>query len=151
MIQLPFPHSKFPDPCFSSGELLTGLFRGDAVFVDVIHTNPGVLGKGEAIGDIDFFCNGLNALQPGCFSIHCSHGRAWQYYAETVYPGSENNFLAIRCTSMTALNSDLCHGKPVSMGYAISRNIKGNFFLKTRDRAPYGMYAIPNTRPICVA
>lgn len=29
------------NPCFNQGENLTGLARGDAEFVDVIHSNPG--------------------------------------------------------------------------------------------------------------
>lgn len=28
-------------PCFNEGEVLTGLARGDAVFVDIIHSNSG--------------------------------------------------------------------------------------------------------------
>lgn len=45
-------------PCFNEGENLTGLSRGDAVFVDVIHSNPGVLGKKDPVGDVDFYPNG---------------------------------------------------------------------------------------------
>lgn len=45
-------------PCFNEGEKLNGLQRGDARFVDVIHTNVGVLGIKESIGDADFFPNG---------------------------------------------------------------------------------------------
>lgn len=33
------------------------LQKGDAKFVDVIHTNAGVLGISEAVGDIDFYPN----------------------------------------------------------------------------------------------
>lgn len=46
------------NPCFKQGERLNGLSRGDAEFVDVIHTNPGVLGKRDSIGDADFYPNG---------------------------------------------------------------------------------------------
>ena len=45
-------------PCFKDGERLGGLSRGDAKFVDVIHSNNGVLGKREAIGDVDFYPDG---------------------------------------------------------------------------------------------
>lgn len=45
-------------PCFRAGELLTTLRRGDAAFVDIIHSNPGVLGIRDSIGDIDFYPNG---------------------------------------------------------------------------------------------
>lgn len=46
------------NPCFNQGENLTGLARGDAEFVDIIHSNPGALGKRDAIGDADFYPNG---------------------------------------------------------------------------------------------
>lgn len=46
------------NPCFNQGENLTGLARGDAEFVDVIHSNSGALGKRDPIGDADFFPNG---------------------------------------------------------------------------------------------
>lgn len=46
------------NPCFNEGFKLSGLTRGVAKFVDVIHTNPGVLGKKDPIGDCDFYPNG---------------------------------------------------------------------------------------------
>lgn len=46
------------NPCFNEGEYLTGLSRGDAEFVDIIHSNPGVLGKRDPLGDADFYPNG---------------------------------------------------------------------------------------------
>lgn len=45
-------------PCFNEGERLSGLQRGDAHFVDIIHSNPGILGMKESRGDVDFFPNG---------------------------------------------------------------------------------------------
>lgn len=45
-------------PCFNEGESLSGLSRGDAAFVDVIHSNSGVLGKKDPVGDVDFYPNG---------------------------------------------------------------------------------------------
>lgn len=45
-------------PCFNEGERLNGLQRGDARFVDIIHTNAGVLGIKESRGDVDFYPNG---------------------------------------------------------------------------------------------
>lgn len=38
------------DPCFNSGENLTGLARGDAEFVVAIHSNSGALGKRDPLG-----------------------------------------------------------------------------------------------------
>lgn len=45
-------------PCFNEGERLNGLQRGDAHFVDIIHTNAGILGIKESSGDVDFYPNG---------------------------------------------------------------------------------------------
>lgn len=45
-------------PCFREGEELNGLQRGDALFVDIIHSNAGVLGRRSPLGDIDFYPNG---------------------------------------------------------------------------------------------
>lgn len=46
------------NPCFNEGEALSGIYRGDAVFVDIIHSNSMVLGKRDPIGDVDFYPNG---------------------------------------------------------------------------------------------
>lgn len=46
------------NPCFNEGYVLSGMSRGDARFVDVIHSNPGALGKRDPLGDVDFYPNG---------------------------------------------------------------------------------------------
>lgn len=132
------------NPCFNEGESLTGLSRGDADFVDVIHTNNGALGKKDPIGDCDFYPNGVVTLPPGCLTITCAHGRAWEFYAETVYPGNENAFEGVKCGSLSALNSGYCPGHKYPMGYAVPHNLKGNYFLKTNSNKPYGMESTSN-------
>lgn len=84
------------------------------------------------------FMSRLYALSPGCISIVCAHGRAWEFYGESVYPGNEENFLAAKCTSLTALNMNLCPGKRHPMGYAVDKHVKGNLFLETNSNSPYG-------------
>ncbi|XP_011185243.1 vitellogenin-1-like [Zeugodacus cucurbitae] len=76
-------------PCFNEGHALSGLHRGNAKFIDVIHSNPGVMGKREALGDVDFYPGGLDPLPKGCLTVLCAHARSWEYYAESVYPGNE--------------------------------------------------------------
>ncbi|XP_031628400.1 vitellogenin-2-like [Contarinia nasturtii] len=139
------------NPCFNPGENLTGLARGDADFVDVIHTNAGALGRRDPLGDIDFFPNGVQPLPPGCLSISCAHQRAPEFYAESVYPGNEFNFMAVKCGSLSALNGKYCPGKPIPMGYATPLNIKGNYFLKTNEESPYGLNATKDFKPVCNA
>lgn len=128
-------------PCFREGEEINGLQRGDALFVDIIHSNCGVLGRRSPLGDVDFFPNGRHPLQPGCISIICSHARSWEFYAETVVPGNELNFLATRCDSYTSLKAGKCGGELVPMGYAVPTTAKGDYFLVTNSVKPYGMGA----------
>lgn len=49
-------------PCFNEGERLNGLQRGDARFVDIIHSNAGILGVKNPIGDVDFYPNGFEFI-----------------------------------------------------------------------------------------
>lgn len=91
----------------------------------------------------------FNPLPPGCITISCAHGRAPEFYAETVYPGFEENFLGVKCTSLKALRSDFCNGEKVVMGYAASSKAKGNFFLETNAKKPYGKNAPKISSIIC--
>jgi hypothetical protein len=43
------------------------LDSSDAHFVDIVHTNGGLQGDIEEIGDVDFYMNG-GISQPGCFN-----------------------------------------------------------------------------------
>lgn len=128
-------------PCFNEGEALSGLMRGDARFIDVIHSNPGVLGKRDPMGDVDFYPGGLAPLPTGCFSVTCAHSRAWEYYAESVYPGNERNFLATRCSSVQNMRDNKCAGQQHPMGYAVPHTLKGNYFLDVNGEKPYGLAA----------
>lgn len=68
--------------------------------------------------------------------------------AESVYPGNENNFMGVKCGSLTALSSKFCPGKKFAMGYAVPINLKGNYFLKTKGEAPYGESS-KKEKPVC--
>ncbi|XP_017067422.1 vitellogenin-1 [Drosophila eugracilis] len=128
-------------PCFNEGEVLSGLMRGDARFIDVIHSNSGVLGMRDPLGDVDFYPGGMGPLPAGCFSVTCAHARSWEYYAETIYPGNERNFLAVRCSSMSRLREFRCPGDQVAMGYQVPQDIKGNYFLEVNSNSPFGTHA----------
>lgn len=163
-------------PCFNEGERLMGLQRGDASFVDIIHTNVGILGIKEARGDVDFFPNGyalskrihlstlnisiihefqstnnnlLNktfspswyrqyALQPGCWSIICAHSRSYEYFAETVHQNNGNNFIGTQCNSLSALRGGKCAAKRIPMGIDTPHTARGNYYLETNKKSPYG-------------
>ncbi|XP_053672840.1 vitellogenin-1-like [Anopheles nili] len=127
------------NPCFNEGESLSGIQRGDADFVDIIHTNAKVLGKRDPIGDADFYPNGVVSVQPGCLDPACSHKRAWELYAETVYPGAEKSLLATKCNSLLSLTTGGCNSNPIPLGYGCPTTAKGNFFLKTKDKSPFAL------------
>lgn len=129
-------------PCFNEGESLSGLRKGDAEFVDVIHTNSGALGQRNPVGHADFYPNGMVLLQPGTTNIGHSHMRAVEYYVESVLPGNENTFMATRCSSINSLNQGMCTETPTPMGLAASKGNKGIFFLKTNSQSPYGVKGI---------
>lgn len=57
--------------------------------------------------------------------------------------------MAIKCGSLSALLSNDCDGSAAPMGYATPRNLKGNFFLKTNEKSPFGLNATQNFKPIC--
>lgn len=46
-------------PCFSESDRANGLQRGDALFVDIIHSNIGFMTSSDPIGDVDFYPNGF--------------------------------------------------------------------------------------------
>lgn len=135
------------NPCFNEGEILSGLQRGDASFIDVIHTNPGVLGKYNPLGDVDFYPEGLYAIKPGCILFGCSHSRAIGYYIESVYPGNERNFLAVRCNSLFKGNKGFCTGGTYPMGFAAPFDLKGNYYLSVNAQKPFGKNASYENQP----
>lgn len=88
-------------------------------------------------------------LPHGCLRIDCAHELSWRYYAESVYPGNENGFMGVKCTSLSGLNDGYCPGKSVPMGYAVPFNLKGNYFLNTNEKSPYGKNSLPITELKC--
>jgi len=53
-------------PLFRHSNAKLRLSAEDAIFVDVIHTDAGVLGFPSRTGHVDFYPNGGRPLQPGC-------------------------------------------------------------------------------------
>lgn len=46
--------------------------------------------------------------------------------------------MATKCTSLTALNMNMCPGEKYPMGYAAKKYVKGNLFLETNGNSPFG-------------
>ncbi|XP_030571402.1 vitellogenin-1-like [Drosophila novamexicana] len=126
-------------PCFRNEKSLPGLMHGDAELVDVIHTNIGILAKRDPLGDIDFYPGGAHPIKPGCLTIGCSHTRAVEYFAESVYPQQERNFLGFKCRSWKELERRKCQtDKTSTMGYVINRKATGIYYVDVNGQNPYG-------------
>ncbi|XP_033170116.1 phospholipase A1 2 [Drosophila mauritiana] len=133
------------NPCFYDGNELEGLRSGDARFVDIIHTNPGMFGTSKRAGDADFFVQGRIPFKPGCESldpISCSHQRAVDYWTETVYPSNGNDFLAKRCKRYSELLlGNYCKNTNTVMGFAAKATGLGLFYVGANREEPYGQNA----------
>ncbi|KAJ8730671.1 hypothetical protein PYW08_002084 [Mythimna loreyi] len=87
----------------------------DANYVEVIHTDgSGLLanGIGTAIGDVNFYVNG-GSNQPGCLTHSCSHNRAYEIFAASMY---NHNLVGFPCSSTTQLNLNRCRGTALNIG-----------------------------------
>ncbi|KAH8248054.1 hypothetical protein KR038_012015, partial [Drosophila bunnanda] len=133
------------NPCFYDGNDLEGLRSGDARFVDIIHSNPGMLGSSKRAGDSDFFVQGRIPFKNGCAgleAITCSHQRAVDYYAESVYPSNERNFLGRRCGRYAELLiGRYCQDTGTVMGYAARPTELGLYYVGVNGQEPYGQNA----------
>ncbi|XP_016979897.1 phospholipase A1 [Drosophila rhopaloa] len=137
------------NPCFYDGNDLEGLRSGDARFVDIIHSNPGMLGSPKRAGDADFFVQGRIPFKAGCeglTSISCSHQRAVDYWTETVYPTNANDFLGRQCDRYSELLlGHYCRDTRTVMGYAAKSTELGLFYVGANGAEPYGQNANPQT------
>lgn len=85
-------------------------------YVEVIHTNGAFLGLYDQIGTTSFYPNG-GWTQAGCRwdpTGTCSHLRAYQYFAESLY--SAVSFYGYPCSSMDSLKHQDCKGVGLRMG-----------------------------------
>lgn len=114
------------NPCFYGK--IPGLTKGDARFVDIIHSSPGVVGKREPVGDVDFYTNGLNSVPEGCLNPNNAHQVAVKSFAESIYLENEQFFIAFPCESFEGLEKGNCSMEgQVVMGFNTSMELKGVF------------------------
>ncbi|XP_005184212.2 vitellogenin-1 [Musca domestica] len=121
-------------------QCLTGLARGDAEFVDAIHTSAWSMGTTRRVGDVDFFPNGPCRGVPGTTNVIEATMRAVHLYAESVRPGHEHNFPAVEDRSVESYKNYGC-GKRVHMGLAVDKKAKGDFILQVNEQRPFGQRA----------
>ncbi|XP_050673968.1 inactive pancreatic lipase-related protein 1-like [Leptidea sinapis] len=122
------------------------LDKSDAVFVDVIHTDAGVLGFSSNCGHVDFFPNGGKPIQPGCTGNiveqeACSHGRSCDLFVESIsYASTDNGFTSRLCESWDQYINGLCKDAPeAKMGYPVSPTVRGTYYLYTSNQTKYSV------------
>ncbi|EDV57473.2 pancreatic triacylglycerol lipase [Drosophila erecta] len=136
-------------PLFILGPDSRRLDQGDADFVDVIHTDAFGRGYLRSAGHVDFYPN-FGVKQPGCMEENmqdpgsCNHERAPRFYAESI--NSTVGFWGRQCTSWLVQLLALCPttGAQSLMGYRVSNELRGSYFLQTAGKSPFALGKMPD-------
>ncbi|KAK3909245.1 Pancreatic lipase-related protein 2 [Frankliniella fusca] len=137
-------------PAFASLSPSWKLDPTDADFVDVVHTNAGVLGKVEPTGHVDFYVNG-GSLQPFCKTGDrnlplCSHLLAPVYFSETIL--DETSHWGRQCPSYghyawgwcpNPSPHDIVNRPGMFMGEGVHPRARGTFFVETAAQPPFAL------------
>lgn len=121
--------------------VLGGLARGDADFVDAIHSSTHGMGTRQRVGDVDFFVDGPESVAPGADNVLEAALRATRYFAESVRPGNERNFAAVPASSKREYESNEGYGRRAYMGIATQYDLKGDYMLNVNEKSPFGRSA----------
>ncbi|XP_030378958.1 vitellogenin-3 [Scaptodrosophila lebanonensis] len=119
-------------------DTLIGLSRGDAEFVDAIHTSTYGMGTPVRSGDVDFYPNGPNQGVPGAKNVIEAVVRATRYFAESVRPGYERNFPAVPANSLKQYKNNNGFGKRAYMGIEADFDLEGDYILEVNEKSPFG-------------
>jgi pancreatic triacylglycerol lipase len=125
-------------PLFSLDNPSDRVAPNDGVYVEVMHTNGGLQGFREPIGQANFFPN-FGRSQPGCgadLAGSCAHARTVDLYAESI----NAVFTAQECASFAEIDNNQCTptGRTARMGGPLgSVGASGNFHLTTNDASPF--------------
>ncbi|XP_053679847.1 pancreatic lipase-related protein 2-like [Anopheles nili] len=129
---------------FFAGNAPDRIMASDAEYVEIIHTNGGVLGFMDPIGDADFYPN-FGRIQPGCgpdVGGSCAHARAVHFYVESIL--SRHGFVGRQCESFQNIRDGTCVETGVSslMGGEPPNNggtPEGIFLLETANGFPFAV------------
>ncbi|KAH8420571.1 hypothetical protein KR009_011504 [Drosophila setifemur] len=124
-----------------SHNTLTGLARGDAEFVDAIHTSVYGMGTPIRSGDVDFYPNGPAAGVPGASNVVEAAMRATRYFAESVRPGNERSFPSVPANSLQQYKQNDGFGKRAYMGIDTAHDLEGDYILQVNPQSPFGRNA----------
>ncbi|XP_050671086.1 pancreatic lipase-related protein 2-like [Leptidea sinapis] len=109
--------------------------RNDGVYVENIHTDGGLLGIFDPVGDVDFYPNGGRNRQPGCMLSTCSHSRGYELFAASV---RYNHFNGRQCANLNDARNSRCTGASHRMGNAvIGKRGTGLFGVTTGSNWPF--------------
>ncbi|XP_026725696.1 phospholipase A1 member A-like [Trichoplusia ni] len=122
-------------PCFARAD--QRLERGDAEFVQVIHSSAGVLGIEEPLGHADVYVNGVPGKHPECehkaISLECDHAQAWKLFAASAV--NEKVLMGRQCANWGELLQNMCSGNETQLGYACRPDAHGMFLYKSRSKS----------------
>lgn len=126
-------------PLYGNENLADRLDKGDASFVEVIHTCGGLLGWSDPLGHVDFFPNDGTLIQPGCgldLAGACSHSRSHEYFGESIT--TSVGFYAYQCSSYNDYEDGNCYSNSIAlMGEYTSRSASGRYYLDTTKSSPF--------------
>ena len=124
-------------PLFNERPSSDRLSKGDALFVDIIHSDMHKFGIDHSIGDVDFYPNGGGAVQPGCVPNlpACSHGRAIYFFIASI---NDCSFLGYKCDSYDDfLNGNCSHNQTNYMGLKARLDTNSSYYLETGRTYPF--------------
>ncbi|XP_046609154.1 phospholipase A1 VesT1.02-like [Neodiprion virginianus] len=125
-------------PLFNSAGAGSRIHQTDADHVQIIHTNGGLLGIMDAIGDTDFYPNG-GSSQPGCgldLVGSCAHSRAYYFFAESIRNPTGFRATGTRSMYLEALER---HNEVYMGGRVFNKFARGSFTLETARQSPYAL------------
>jgi pancreatic triacylglycerol lipase len=110
------------------------LHKGDAVFVDIYHTNRGTLGDSDHdTADVNVYVNG-GKDQPGCeeadsagFAGYCSHSYSWKFFNAAF-----GNLKACPCSGDSACVCTTCSyscSNGINVGPNLSTSARGRYHI----------------------
>lgn len=112
----------------------------DANYVEVIHTNGGMLGMDPPIGLADHYPN-FGRSQPGCgvdLAGNCAHSRAWEFMAESIT--TNTHFTARLCRNFADITSNNCVSAGAQRrmgGEPLTTAARGIYWCSTNANAPF--------------
>lgn len=127
-------------PLFSFDLPAERVSDADAIYVESIHTNAGLLGFDRPIGDSNFYPN-FGSSQPGCgvdLAGSCAHSRAVDFMAESIT--TNRHFWSRQCGSYQQILEQNCVAAGLDRkmgGEPIDLDARGIYWLTTNRASPF--------------